>query len=51
MTTIDQEVGTETIEETEASLETQSQAERTFNQDEVDAIVKARLNKQSKKIR
>ena len=49
MTTIDQEVGTETNEATEASLETQTQAERTFNQDEVDAIVKARLNKQSKK--
>lgn len=50
MTTIDQEVGTtETNEATETSLETQTQAERTFNQDEVDAIVKSRLNKQSKK--
>ena len=45
MTTIDQEVGT--TAETSAEIETQ--AERTFNQDEVDAIVKARLNKQSKK--
>ena len=50
MTTVEETtVGTETNEATEASVETQSQAERTFNQDEVDAIVKARLSKQSKK--
>lgn len=50
MTAIDQEAGTTAIEEaTETSAEIETQAERTFSQDEVDAIVKARLNKQSKK--
>ncbi len=50
MTTIDEtQVGTEIPEETETSVEIKTQAERTFNQDEVDAIVKARLAKQSKK--
>tara|TARA_R110002153_G_scaffold15730_8_gene55931 strand:- start:3065 stop:3751 length:687 start_codon:yes stop_codon:yes gene_type:complete len=51
MTTIDEtQVGTETNEATETSTseEVQSQA-RTFNQEEVDAIVKTRLAKQSKK--
>ena len=50
MTAIDQEAGTTAIEEaTETSAEIETQAERTFSQDEVDAIVKARLAKQSKK--
>ena len=35
--------------ETETTAETQTQDLRTFSQDEVDAIVKARLAKQSKK--
>lgn len=50
MTSIDQKEGETAIntEETETSAETQTQ-ERTFNQDEVDAIVKSRLAKQSKK--
>jgi len=50
MTNIDQQVGTsEQIEETETSAEQIQATERSFTQDEVDAIVKARLNKQSKK--
>jgi len=50
MTNIDQQVGTsEQIEETETSAEQIQATERSFSQDEVDAIVKARLNKQSKK--
>ena len=45
------QVGTTATNEeaTETSAEIETQAERTFNQDEVDAIVKARLAKQSKK--
>jgi hypothetical protein len=39
----------EQIEETGTSAETNIQESRTFTQDEVDAIVKARLVKQSKK--
>jgi hypothetical protein len=52
MTNIDEaQIGTsEQIEDnTETSAETQTQAERTFTQIEVDAIVKGRLAKQSKK--
>ncbi len=46
----DETIGnTASHEETETSAEITSQAERTFNQEEVDAIVKARLAKQSKK--
>ena len=51
MTNIDQQeqVG-EQIAETETTIETQTQAtDRTFSQDEVDAIVKTRLNKVNKK--
>lgn len=39
----------EQIVDTDTTAETQSQESRTFTQDEVDAIVKARLAKQSKK--
>lgn len=50
MTNIDQQVGTsEQIEETETSAEQIQATERSFTQDEVDAIVKSRLAKQSKK--
>lgn len=50
MTNIDQQVGTsEQIEETETSAEQIQATERSFSQDEVDAIVKSRLAKQSKK--
>ena len=43
MTNIDQQVGTsEQIEETETSAEQIQATERSFTQDEVDAIVKAR---------
>ena len=47
----DETIGnTASHEETESSAEINTtQAERTFSQDEVDAIVKARLAKQSKK--
>ena len=47
----DETIGTTAShEETESSAEINTtQAERTFSQDEVDAIVKARLAKQSKK--
>ena len=51
MTNIDQQeqVG-EQIAETETTIETQTQAaDRTFSQEEVDAIVKTRLNKVNKK--
>ena len=51
MTTIEEtNVGTAIEQATESTAEeTPTQAERTFNQDEVDAIVKSRLAKQSKK--
>ena len=50
MTNIDQQVGTsEQIEETETSAEQNQVVERTFTQEEVDAIVKTRLNKVNKK--
>jgi hypothetical protein len=51
MTNIDQQVGTsEQIEETETSAETQTQViAKTFTQEEVDGIVKTRLNKVNKK--
>ena len=53
MTTIEEiNVGTESntiTEDTDASIELNKSQDRSFTQDEVDAIVKARLNKQKSK--